>query len=87
MAQARESKLLVSALKRCLKMKGVTYKDLAKLMNLSESSVKRLFASNNLSLQRFEQGCEILGLSSFDLGNLAREESGDEAPHSLSVEK
>lgn len=87
MAQARESKLLVSALKRCLKMKGVTYKDLAKLMNLSESSVKRLFASNNLSLRRFEQVCEILGLSIFDLGKLAREESGDEDPHSLSVEQ
>jgi hypothetical protein len=50
MTQARESKLLVSALKRCLKMKGVTYSNLAVSMNLSESSVKRLFASNNLSV-------------------------------------
>jgi transcriptional regulator with XRE-family HTH domain len=87
MAQARESKLLVSALKRCLKMKGVTYKNLALSMNLSESSVKRLFASNNLSLQRFEQVCQILGMSIFDIGKLAREESGTEDPHSLSIEQ
>jgi hypothetical protein len=59
MAQARESKLLVSALKRCLKLKGLTYKDLSLSINLSESSVKRLFASNNLSLQRFEQVCAV----------------------------
>jgi hypothetical protein len=59
MAQAPESKLLVSALKRCLKLKSVTYKNLALSMNLSESSVKRWFASNNLSLQRFEQVCAV----------------------------
>jgi transcriptional regulator with XRE-family HTH domain len=87
MAQARESKLLVSALKRCLKIKGVTYKNLALSMNLSESSVKRLFASNNLSLQRFEQVCEVIGLSIFEVGKLAREEDGVEDPHTLSPEQ
>lgn len=87
MAQARESKLLVSALKRCLKMKGVTYKKLAESMNLSESSVKRLFARNNLSLQRFEQVCEVVGLSIFDVGKMAREEDAKEDPHILSREQ
>jgi len=84
---SRESKLLVSALKRCLKLKGVTYKNLAPSLNLSESSVKRLFASNNLSLQRFEQVCEILGMSIFEIGELAREETGYKDPHSLSNEQ
>ncbi len=87
MAQARESKLLVSALKRCLKIKGVTYKNLSLTMNLSESSVKRLFASNNLSLQRFEQVCEVVGLSIFDVGKMAREEDEVQDPHTLSVEQ
>ena len=87
MAQARESKLLVSALKRCLKIKGVTYKNLSLSMNLSESSVKRLFASNNLSLQRFEQVCEVVGLSIFDVGKMAREEDEVQDPHTLSVEQ
>ena len=87
MGQARESKLLVAALKRCLKLKGVTYKNLALSMHLSESSVKRLFASNTLSLQRFEQVCEIVGMSIFEISNLAREESGNQDPHSLSNEQ
>ena len=87
MAQARESKLLVSALKRCLKLKGVTYKNLALSMNLSESSVKRLFASNSLSLQRFEQVCEIVGLSIFEVGKMAREEDEVSDPHTLSIEQ
>ena len=87
MTQARESKLLVSALKRCLKMKGVTYKNLALSMNLSESSVKRLFASNNLSLQRFEQVCEVIEMSIFDIGKMAREEDEIEDPHALSIEQ
>lgn len=87
MAQARESKLLVSALKRCLKTKGVTYKKLALSMNLSESSVKRLFARDNLSLQRFEQVCEVVGLSIFDVGKMAREEDEKMDPHILSREQ
>ena len=87
MADARESRLMVAALKRCLKMRGVTYKDLARSMNLSESSVKRLFASNGLSLQRFEQVCEVIGLSIFDIGEMVREENTVESSHRLSVDQ
>jgi len=87
MAQARESKLLVAALKRCLKMRGFTYKDLALSINLSESSVKRLFASNSLSLQRFEQVCEVVGMSIFDVGKIAREGDEIREPHILSIEQ
>jgi transcriptional regulator with XRE-family HTH domain len=84
MIAARESKQLVSALKRCLKIKGLTYRSLAASMNLSESSVKRLFASQNISLQRFEQICQILGMSIFDISKLAHEEHGADEAHSLS---
>lgn len=87
MPQTRESKLLVAALKRCLKTNGVTYKMLAVSMNLSESSVKRLFASNNLSLQRFEQVCDVVGLSIFDVSKMAREEDEKTDPHTLSIEQ
>ena len=87
MADARESRLMVAALKHCLKMRGVTYKDLARLINLSESSVKRLFASNGLSLQRFEQICEVIGLSIFDIGEMAREENAVENLHTLSIDQ
>ena len=87
MADARESGLMLAALKRCLKMRGITYKDLAQSINLSESSVKRLFAGNRISLQRFEQICEVVGLSIFDIGEMAREESTIENPHLLSIEQ
>ncbi len=87
MVEARESILLIAALKRCLKLRGLTYKDLARSMNLSESSVKRLFASNNLSLRRFEQVCEIVGLSIFDVSKMAREEDTIHEPHTLSIEQ
>ena len=87
MAESRESKLLISALKRCLKIKGVTYRDLASSMKLSESSIKRLFASNSLSLQRFEQVCGVVGLSIFDISKMAREEDEFKDPHTLSIEQ
>jgi hypothetical protein len=56
-------------------------------MNLSESSIKRLFASNSLSLRRFEHVCEIIGLSILDIGKIAREEDVIKDPHTLSVEQ
>ena len=87
MAEARESILLVTALKKCLKMRGITYKQLGAEMNLSESSVKRLFASNRLSLQRFEQICEIVGLSIFDVSKMAREEDPVQEPHVLTLDQ
>ncbi len=47
--------LLVSELKRYLKAHGLTYAEVGKQLELSESSVKRLFARETFSLQRFEQ--------------------------------
>lgn len=85
--QARESKRLISVLKRCLKIRGITYRDLALSMNLSESSVKRLFARSSLSLQRFEQVCEILGMSIFEISRMAREEDDIADSHRLSVDQ
>lgn len=48
MPDARASRRLVTMLKQCLKIKGMTYRGLAESMNLSESSVRRLFASGTL---------------------------------------
>ncbi len=39
MAEACESKLMVAVLERCLKPRGLTYKDLAMEIHLGESSV------------------------------------------------
>ena len=37
------SRLLIDALKRALRARGVTYRDVARALELSEPSVKRLF--------------------------------------------
>lgn len=59
--------LLIKALKAMLKKHGKTYADVAKNIGLSEASVKRIFANQNLSLQRLEQICQILEIEITDL--------------------
>lgn len=60
---------LLNALKRTLRAKGLTYVDVAEHLGLSESSVKRLFSSQQFSLQRLNAICE---LAAVDLGDLVR---------------
>jgi transcriptional regulator with XRE-family HTH domain len=72
-----ETTQMVSTLKKCLKAKGMTYRDLALKLNLSEPSVKRLFAEQSFSLKRLEQICQALDLSFYNLAKLSAEaESG-----------
>jgi hypothetical protein len=59
--------LLVSELKRYLKSQGLTYATLGRQLDLSESSVKRLFARQSFSLRRLEQILNLLGLEIADL--------------------
>jgi transcriptional regulator with XRE-family HTH domain len=61
---------LVATLKRRLKLQGMTYRDLAAAMGLSEPSVKRLFASRRFSVDRLVQISALLG---FTLAELAQE--------------
>jgi transcriptional regulator with XRE-family HTH domain len=70
----QESQMLLAALKRQLKLRGLTYRQLAEQLQLSEASVKRLFASGRLSLARLEQICRLLGLSLFELQQAAQAE-------------
>lgn len=60
---------LLEALKRALKSAGYTYADVAKRLDLSEASVKRIFAKGDLSLSRLEA---IAALVQMDLADLAR---------------
>lgn len=87
MNETPEANRLVSTLKRCLKIKGLTYSGLALEMNLSESTVKRMFASNKLSMQRFEQICRVLELSIYDVSKMARSDIDGEVPNMLSNEQ
>ena len=61
---------LVSTLKRRLKVQGMTYRDLGQALDLSEASVKRLFASGRFTLERIVEISNLLG---FTLAELAHE--------------
>lgn len=58
---------LIDTLKRELKAHGKTYADVATHLNLSEASVKRLFAERSFTLQRLEAVCTLLGIELSDL--------------------
>lgn len=53
----------VETLKTMLKGRGITYRDLAPVLELSESSVKRLFSTKALDLARLELICQHFELS------------------------
>lgn len=77
---------IIAVLKRSLKARGTTYRDLAEAVGLSEASIKRIFAEETFSLSRLEQICNALGLSITELARMAAQQS---APGSqqLSIEQ
>lgn len=58
---------IVQTLKALLKNRGYTYRDVSKALELSEASVKRLFAEQSFSLQRLDQVCQLLDIEITDL--------------------
>jgi transcriptional regulator with XRE-family HTH domain len=62
-----QSGLFVQALKDLLKAHHITYRAIAKRLRLSEASVKRMFANEQLSLERIDRICEMLGIEISDL--------------------
>ncbi len=62
-----ETYQLVDALKRCVKNRGLTYRALAGRINLSEASVKRIFAERSFTIRRLEQVCRAMDMSVTEL--------------------
>lgn len=62
-----QSLLLVQALKQLLKSQNITYSAVAKYLDMSEASIKRMFANSQLSLERIDAICELLGIEISDL--------------------
>jgi transcriptional regulator with XRE-family HTH domain len=58
---------LVTTLKRQLKSRGLTYRDVAKALRISEPSVKRLFASGRFTVERLAQLCKLVGYTVAEL--------------------
>ncbi len=65
-----ETKLLIAAIKKQLKIQNLTYRDVAAALGLSEPSVKRLFASGRFTVDRLVQVSNFLG---FTLAELSKE--------------
>ncbi len=66
----KQSNQWVDTLKRCLKARGLTYKDVAQKLKLSEASIKRLFSERSFTLQRLEQICLMMDMSFSDLAHI-----------------
>lgn len=67
---------LVEVLKRELRSRGVTYAQVARKLNLSEASVKRMFSRRDFTLKRLDQVCQLTQADFSDLARtLSREET------------
>jgi hypothetical protein len=64
---------IVTELKRALRASGHTYTDVARKLDLSLASVKRLFSQEDLSLARIDAICELIGLGLIEILDRARE--------------
>lgn len=67
-----ETDKVITELKRQLKISGVKYTDVAQALSLTEGSVKRLLATGNqISLERLNAICELIGMDMAELFKLA----------------
>ena len=80
-----ETRQLIETLKRCLKVRGLTYAALARRINLSEASIKRIFARGTFTLRRLEQVCRAAELSVTELARLVQR--GERQATTLSAEQ
>ncbi|TVZ40738.1 hypothetical protein P886_0066 [Alteromonadaceae bacterium 2753L.S.0a.02] len=67
-----QSEQLVATLKQELRRKHVTYRQIADLLELSEASVKRMFASGQFTLERIDAICKLIEWDWIDLADAAR---------------
>lgn len=66
---------LIATLKRELKHRGITYRDLALALELSESTVKHMFSAGNFSLRRLDEICDVLKLDFAELVAIGEEQT------------
>lgn len=63
---------ITSALKTALKSRGVTYREVADQIGVSEKTIKRLFSEKDCSLSRLTEVCDVINLSVYDLLDFAQ---------------
>lgn len=76
---------ITQALKAALKSRGLTYKDLAVKLAVSEQTVKRIFRERDCSFSRLVEICEAIGVSFYDLTAVANTQT--EPTTTLSAEQ
>lgn len=81
-----ESAAIIEVLKRSLKTRGLTYRDVAKRVGLSEASIKRVFSEETFTLQRLEAICIAIGVSLTELVRIAAD-SRESRAQFLSLEQ
>jgi DNA-binding Xre family transcriptional regulator len=81
-----ESAAIIEVLKRSLKTRGLTYRDLARQVGLSEASIKRVFSAETFTLQRLEAICTAIGVSMSELVRIAADSRESRAQY-LSLEQ
>jgi transcriptional regulator with XRE-family HTH domain len=79
-----ELQQLLVAIKRQLKLRGLSYREVAVALKLSEPSVKRLFSTGRISLERLLKLCAMLDLT---LAELTREAAAGTPMQGLSPEQ
>jgi hypothetical protein len=76
----------VEALKRAVRLRGMTYARLASELRLSEASVKRMFSRGSFTLARIEEILSVLDLELHELARLSRLGGTDSAELTLEQE-
>lgn len=69
----KQSEAIHAALKKLMRSRGRTYAQAARVLDLSEASVKRLLSRSELSLDRLELLCDWLGVEIADVVGLSAE--------------
>lgn len=80
-----QTRLIVDTLKQELRKQGINYRQVAQTLDLSEASVKRLFAESSFTLARLGQICELLHLEVSDL--IHQMERNIDLTHQLTLEQ
>ncbi len=59
---------LIGKIRKRMKERGITYKDMAKRLGISEPSLKRSFSKTLFTIERIDEMCAVLNLSLEELG-------------------
>ena len=76
---------LMAGLKSVLKRRKISYQEVAKILELSESSVKRLFNARDGQFSKVESLCDWLGISMADV--ISAHENRNEEVHTLTSQQ